>query len=125
LRRRYQPGVRTGVLLSGGVDSALLAGAMAKLMDPDIETFTFNYGSYDGPCNENSQAEEVARHFGTRHHAVDFTPGDLADNLDRMVLGYQEPFTYGLHSYFLKDVVQTGVSSIMSGAGIVDWYPGC
>ena len=124
LRRRYEPGAKTGVLLSGGVDSALLAGALTKLMDVDIETFTFNYGSYDGPFNENSQAEEAARHFGTRHHAIDFRPEDLADNLDRMVLGYQEPFTYGLHSYFLKDVVQTGVSSIMSGAGVGDWYAG-
>src|SRR5262245_48943380 len=124
LQRRYEPGARTGVFLSGGVDSALLAGALTKLMDVDIETFTFNYGSYDGPFNENSRAEEAARHFGTRHQVIDFTPEDLADSIDQMVLGYGEPFTYGLHSYFLKDIVQAGISSIMSGAGVGDWYAG-
>jgi asparagine synthase (glutamine-hydrolysing) len=124
LRRRYQPGSRTGVLLSGGVDSALLAGALVNLLDADIDTFTFNYRGYEGPFNENSLAQEAAKHFGTRHQAIDFAPEDLADNLDQMVLGYEEPFTYGLHSFLLKDVVKTGVSSIISGAGVGDWYAG-
>jgi asparagine synthase (glutamine-hydrolysing) len=124
LQRRYEPGKKTGVLLSGGVDSALLVGALVKLMGADIETYTFHYGSYDGPFNENPLAQAAAKHFGTRHQTIEFTPTDLAENLERMVLGYEEPFTYGLHSFFMKDIAQAGDASIMSGAGVGDWYAG-
>jgi len=124
LRRRYEPGGKTGVFLSGGVDSTLLVGALTKLIGADVESFTFHYSNYEGPFNENPLAQAATKHFGTRHHTIEFTPSDLATNLDRMVLGYEEPFTYGLHTYFLKDVLQTETSSIMSGAGVGDWYAG-
>lgn len=124
LRRRYQPGTKTGVFLSGGVDSALLVGVLTRLLRADVETFTFQYGDYDGEFNETRRAADIARHFGTRHHVVTFTPRDLAEHLDRMVLGYEEPFTYGLHSYFLRDAAQTGTATLLSGAGVGDWYVG-
>jgi asparagine synthase (glutamine-hydrolysing) len=110
-----------GVLLSGGVDSALLVGALTRL-GADVESFTFHYSEYEGPFNENPLAREIAKHFGIRHHVIEFTPADLADNLHRMVLAYEEPFAYGLHTYFLRDVAQTGTSCAMSGAGVGDWY---
>jgi asparagine synthase (glutamine-hydrolysing) len=121
LRRRYEPGMKTGVLLSGGVDSALLVGALTKV-GADVASFTFHYGAYEGQFNENPQAQQAAKHFDTQHHVIEFTPADLADNLHRMVLAYEEPFTYGLHTYFLQDVLQAGTACIMSGAGVGDWY---
>jgi asparagine synthase (glutamine-hydrolysing) len=121
LRRRYESGAKMGVLLSGGVDSALLVGALTRL-GADVESFTFHYSEYEGPFNENPLAREIAKHFGIRHHVIEFTPADLADNLHRMVLAYEEPFAYGLHTYFLRDVAQTGTSCAMSGAGVGDWY---
>jgi asparagine synthase (glutamine-hydrolysing) len=124
LHRRLRPGARTGVLLSGGVDSALLAGMLTRRLDLELDTFTFEYGHYQGVFNEGRLAEATARHFGTRHQAIAFTPRDLAEHLDRMVLAYEEPFTWGLHSYFLRDVAARGVTTLMSGAGVGDWYAG-
>jgi asparagine synthase (glutamine-hydrolysing) len=124
LRRRHRGGDRTGILLSGGVDSALLVGMLTRRLGLDTDTFTFEYGDYRGAFNEGRLAEATARHFGTRHQAIAFTPRDLADHLERMVLAYGEPFTWGLHSYFLRDIAATGVSTLMSGAGVGDWYAG-
>jgi asparagine synthase (glutamine-hydrolysing) len=124
LRRRQEPGARTGVFLSGGVDSAVLVGLLTRRLQLDVDTFTFQYGGYDGVFNENRRAADTARHFGTRHHVIEFTPDDLAEHLDRMVLAYEEPFTWGLHSYFLKAVAQSGISTVLSGAGVGDWYAG-
>jgi len=124
LRRRHRVGTRTGVFLSGGVDSALLVGILTRLLGVDIDTFTFRYSDYEGVFNESRLAEDTAKHFGTRHHTIEFSPYDLADSLDRMVLAYEEPFTFGLHSYLLADVVRSATSTVLSGAGVGDWYAG-
>jgi asparagine synthase (glutamine-hydrolysing) len=122
-RRRYQPDTKTGVLLSGGVDSALLVGILTKVIGADIETLTFHYSGYEGSFNENPAASRIAKHFNTSHHVINVTPTDLADNLERMVLGYEEPFTFGVHSYFLRDVVENRVRLLLSGLGVGDLYP--
>ena len=124
LRRRHQVGTRTGVFLSGGVDSALLVGTLTRLLGVDLDTYTFRYSDYDGPFNESRLAEDTAKHFGTSHHTIEFTPYDLTDSLDRMVLAYEEPFTFGLHSYLLGDVMRSATSTVLSGAGVGDWYAG-
>jgi asparagine synthase (glutamine-hydrolysing) len=123
VRKRYQPAMKTGVLLSGGVDSALLTGILTKSIGADVETFTFHYGDYEGAFNENPNAARIAKHFNAKHHVIEATPADLADSLERMVLGYEEPFTFGVHSYFLRDVVESGVRLLLSGLGVGDLYP--
>jgi asparagine synthase (glutamine-hydrolysing) len=123
VRKRYQPSTKTGVLLSGGVDSSLLVGILTKVVGANIETFTFHYSGYEGAFNENPLASRIAQHFNTNHHVIGVTPTDLADSLEKMVLGYEEPFTYGVHSYFLHDVAENGVRSLISGRGVGEFYP--
>jgi asparagine synthase (glutamine-hydrolysing) len=123
VRKRYQPDLKTGVLLSGGVDSALLTGILAKSIGAGVETFTFEYGDYEGAFNENPHAARIAKHFNANHHVIEATPAALADSLENMVLGYEEPFTFGVHSYFLRDVVESGVRLLLSGLGVGDLYP--
>jgi asparagine synthase (glutamine-hydrolysing) len=118
LRRRYTAEVRTGVLLSGGIDSKLIVAALTKLLSipgDTIDTFTFRYSDYEGKYNELEPARQAARHFGTRHHEITFQPSEVASNLDLMLRFFEEPFTYGLHSFMLGDVTKTGVRVILTG----------
>jgi asparagine synthase (glutamine-hydrolysing) len=121
LRRRYTAEVKTGVLLSGGVDSKLIVAGLTRLLNipgDTLDTFTFRYADYEGKYNELEPARQAARHFGTRHHEITFQPSEVPGNLDLMLRFFEEPFTYGLHSFMLGDVTKTGVRVILTGAGL-------
>lgn len=117
LRRRYRSGTNGAVLLSGGVDSALVLAGVVRLLDERPDCFTFDYGDYDGPFNETEPAARVATHFGVPHHRVSCRPQDLADRARAMVMAYGEPFSFGLHSFALDRIARrsgpllTGIAS--------------
>lgn len=60
--------VPLGVLLSGGVDSSLIA-AMAVRRSPRVKTFTLGLPGHAG-FDESAHARLVARHLGTEHHEL-------------------------------------------------------
>jgi asparagine synthase (glutamine-hydrolysing) len=121
IRRRSLPGRRIGVLLSGGVDSALLIGCLASRISADVEAFTFRYGDYEGKFNEFDMAHETAEHFQVRHQGLDYGPVDVRDNIEDMVRGYGEPFIWGIHTFNLRKVAEAGVGTLFSGAGADSW----
>ena len=80
---------RIGVSLGGGLDSALVAaGARAVAEDREIHTFSAGCGPDD---HELSNAAQLARALGARHHAVVLDPQDLASLLPWMVWHLEEP----------------------------------
>ena len=123
LRRRYGPRGHTGVLLSSGVDSTLLAAAYTKLLGLPVDTFTFRYEQYEGPFNECAAARRRAEYLGTTHHEIRVGPSDIESGLETMVRDYGEPFTYGLHSFKIRDAIDAKMSTLVAGAGVGDLYP--
>lgn len=115
-RRRAASGP-TGVLLSGGVDSALLLACLVRSCGASSETFTFRYGEYDGVFNEGEEARKIAEQFNVPHRVVECFPRDVSDNMSSLVRDYGEPFTYGLHSFLLGHLKRAGVSAVLSGVG--------
>lgn len=112
--RRVVPGA-TGVLLSAGVDSTLLAAIAVRRLDEKVDTFTFRYDGADGDWNEGDDARETARVLGVPHHEILVTPDELARRFEWAVSAFGEPLVYGLHSYALG--AAAGVDSLLSGAG--------
>jgi asparagine synthase (glutamine-hydrolysing) len=121
VRRRVISGRRTGALLSGGVDSALLVGCLATRTEADVEAFTFRYSAYDGRYNEFDIAHQTATHLHIPHHALDYGPADVAENIEQMVRDYGEPFMWGIHTFNLHAVAATGIDTLLTGAGVGDW----
>lgn len=115
LRRRCHRGETAAVLLSGGVDSAVILASLVKLVSASTEAFTFSYSDYDGPYNEAEPARKVAAHFGVRHETIFCRPVDLADALPRLLSRYGEPFVWGIHSFMLHRLAQAGFTTIMTG----------
>ena len=122
LRRRSSGAGRLGVLLSAGVDSKLIVAGLANTLGASFSTFTFHYTDYEGEFNELDEARQTADHFGTDHHELLLRPSDVADNLEWMLRAHGEPFTWGLHSFLLRDVVSAGVDTLLNGAGPDGWY---
>jgi asparagine synthase (glutamine-hydrolysing) len=121
LRRRYAPDIKTGVLLSGGVDSKLIVAGLTRLLGipgDTIDTFTFRYTDYEGKYNELELAKQAAKHFGTRHHEITVRPAEIPSKLELMLRCFEEPFTYGLHTFMASDVAKTDVRVILTGAGL-------
>lgn len=81
--------VPVGVLLSGGVDSSLIAAIAAK-QAPDLRAFTirFEQASYD----ESSHAAQVGHALGLRHEIVPASGADVLDAWHTMDALNDEPF---------------------------------
>jgi asparagine synthase (glutamine-hydrolysing) len=64
--RRLVSDVPLGALLSGGLDSSIVVGLMARLQPEPVRTFTIGWADA-ASFDERPFAAEAARHFGTDH----------------------------------------------------------
>ncbi|XP_044027665.1 asparagine synthetase [glutamine-hydrolyzing] [Siniperca chuatsi] len=74
VRKRLMAHRRIGCLLSGGLDSSLVAATLVKLAKEEKLQYpiqTFSIGSEDSP--DIIAARKVAAHIGSEHHEVNFT----------------------------------------------------
>ncbi|XP_061111460.1 asparagine synthetase [glutamine-hydrolyzing]-like [Conger conger] len=75
VRKRLMAHRRIGCLLSGGLDSSLVAATLVKLGKEDELKYpvqTFSIGTEDSP--DILAARKVAAHIGSEHHEVNFNP---------------------------------------------------
>ena len=77
-----------GLLLSGGIDSAVLAALMAK---QGSALHTFSLGFEGEEKSELPQAAQVAKHFGATHHEIVAAPRELPALLERLVAQRDAP----------------------------------
>jgi asparagine synthase (glutamine-hydrolysing) len=87
VRIHLRSDVPLAVLLSGGLDSSLIAALAADGLD-GLHTFTVGFG--DAAFDELEPAREVARMLGTQHHEVHVRP-DVAADLPEIVRRLEEP----------------------------------
>jgi asparagine synthase (glutamine-hydrolysing) len=89
VRSRLIADVPVGVLLSGGVDSSLVAWAAAQ-HTPHISTFTV--GFEDPARDESGAARATAARLGTEHHETVVTAQDALGVVADLPTVYDEPF---------------------------------
>ena len=80
--------VPVGAFLSGGLDSTLIVSYAAKVLGPELRTFSMGIPYRD--LNELPAAAAVAARYGTRHFAEEVTPSVGAD-LPRLISALDEP----------------------------------
>src|SRR5947208_3740010 len=84
LQRRLEEAVRIrlisdvplGALLSGGVDSSVVVGLMARVSSSPVKTFSIAFGKDD--YNEAKHARAVAKRFAKDHHELMVVPSIAA-----------------------------------------------
>jgi asparagine synthase (glutamine-hydrolysing) len=108
--------VPVGVLLSGGVDSGLLAALAAQETSAPVRTFSI--GFEEGSFDETADARLVAERYGTEHHELVLRP-DAAQLLPALAEAFDEPFadSSALPTYLVSELAARDVKVALSGEG--------
>jgi asparagine synthase (glutamine-hydrolysing) len=124
LRARLRDSVRAhliadvpvGVLLSGGVDSSVLAALAAQESSEAVHTFSI--GFEERSFDELDDARSVAEQYGTRHEELVLRP-DAALLLPALAEAFDEPFadSSALPTYLVSELAARHVKVALSGEG--------
>jgi len=117
INRQLLSDVPVGVLLSGGIDSALVA-AMAKDAGSDLPCYTVGFG-HDHPECEISDAAETARVLDLPYTAVEITPDMLMQALPDIARSVEEPLgtTSIMPMWYLVKKARENVTVVLTGQG--------
>jgi asparagine synthase (glutamine-hydrolysing) len=91
VERQMMSDVPYGAFLSGGVDSAAIAAAMAARSPTPPQTFTIGFPGYGDVIDERAYAAESARALGTDHHDTAMEQDAFTEELARAVRHLEEP----------------------------------
>lgn len=136
--KRMMCDVPFGVLLYGGIDSAIIASIVCRLYNerfsreqnehfwtPKIHSFAIGLkGSRDLDC-----ARLVAEHVGCTHHEFTFEPQEAIDALSDLIYMIESydvlTVRAALLNYFLYRLIKSiGVKMVITGEGAADLF-GC
>ncbi|MBV9535929.1 MAG: asparagine synthase (glutamine-hydrolyzing) [Solirubrobacterales bacterium] len=90
VRARMISDVPLGVMLSGGLDSSLIAALMAEASPHPIETFSVGFVE-DANANELAWARITARRLGANHHELLTSASEHEELLDDAIWHLEEP----------------------------------
>jgi asparagine synthase (glutamine-hydrolysing) len=123
VRMRLVSDVPLGAMLSGGVDSSIIVGLMAKATSRPVKTFTigFDHSEFD----ETHYARKVATSFATEHHELILKP-DVVGTLEKLTPGLEEPFADSsiLPTYYVSRLAREHVTVALSGDGGDELFAG-
>lgn len=91
VERQMMSDVPYGAFLSGGVDSAAIAAAMARRSERPPATFTIGFPGHGTTLDEREYAAESARTIGTDHRDTAMEQADFLAELERCVRSLEEP----------------------------------
>ena len=114
VRLRLISDVPLGAFLSGGVDSSLIVGIMAKLSGRPVKTFSIGFEEKD--FDELGYAKLVSKHFSTDHHEFIVKPNAI-EILPKLVWYYNEPFAdaSAIPTYYVAKMTKDFVKVVLTG----------
>lgn len=116
--------VPIGTFLSGGVDSSIVSLCLSHQSDKKIDTFSvgFDKKSFD----ETDKSRTVAKIINSNHHEFILTENDLAENISKIILNFDEPYadSSALPTYLVANKTKDFVSVALTGDGGDEVYGG-
>ncbi len=115
--------VPIGILLSGGLDSSLVAALAAR----HAPVATFSMGFAGAAFDERPFARKVARHIGSMHQEITITPSEVREQLEETIPVFDDLFDdWGTVSTRLlyKKCRELGVKVVLVGEGADEIFGG-
>lgn len=118
VERQLMGDVDMGILLSGGIDSALIARIASRKLKSPLKAFTVGFDS-GYTENEIDYAAETAKCCGLEHHIVKMEAGDFFDLFSECSRIVEEPLatTSLIPMYYLARLASRYVKVVLTGQG--------
>lgn len=123
VRIRLRSDVPLGVLLSGGIDSTIVAYEAAKQVGDTLETFTVQVD--DPTLNEAEVARQTAQTFGVKNTILPLEISPV-DTLEALVRQYDQPFAdpSAIPSLAIARLARQHVTVALNGDGGDELFAG-
>lgn len=123
VQRRLIADVPFGAFLSGGIDSSIVVGLMAKVSSEPIQTFNVSFD--EDAFSESVYARSIAKRFNTQHHEIRLTPQDFLNDLPNALMAMDHPGGDGINTYVVaKATRKAGITMALSGIGGDELFAG-
>jgi len=118
VRRQLMGDVDIGILLSGGIDSALISHIASKEYNRKLKAFTVGFDSCYS-VNEIEWAKQTAQYIGLEHYTVKIGADDFFDSFAECIRITEEPLadTSIIPMYHLSKLASRHVKVVLSGQG--------
>ena len=105
-----------GAFLSGGIDSSLVTGYMAEILEQPVKTFSIGFKECD--FSELEYAKRVAEINETEHH-TEIVEAESLGLLPLLVRRYGQPFadSSAIPTYYVSRMARKNVKMVLSGDG--------
>lgn len=115
--------VPVGAFLSGGIDSSIIVGLMAKELGASFKTFSI--GFHVDEFNELPHAKQIADQWRTDHHVEMVTP-NAVDIVETLVRHFDEPFAdpSAIPTWYVSQLAARHVKVVLSGDGGDELFAG-
>ena len=116
VEKRMMSDVPFGAFLSGGIDSSIIVGLMAKKHNKKIDTFSVVFK--ENEFSEAKYARQIAKQYQTNHHEIELSVEDFKQMIPTAMSFYDHPSGDGLNTYVVsKKTAESGIKMALSGLG--------
>ncbi|MBU1184040.1 MAG: asparagine synthase (glutamine-hydrolyzing) [Proteobacteria bacterium] len=117
--------VPLGAFLSGGIDSSVIVGLMARNASRPVKTYAIGFA--DMPMyDESAYAREVAAFHRTEHHEIMLSSREIIDTIPTVLASLDEPFgdSSAVPAYVVARETARDVTVALSGDGGDELFAG-
>jgi asparagine synthase (glutamine-hydrolysing) len=125
VQKRMISDVPLGAFLSGGIDSSIIVGLMARNSERPVKTFSIGYK--DMPLfDETKYSREVARFNKTEHYEFKLDYKDILDSFPAVLETLDEPFadSSAVPAYAVSQETKQHVTVALAGDGADELFAG-
>ncbi len=125
VEKRMKDGKVSGILLSGGLDSSVIA-YLAKECQSNLKTFTVGTGRNNS--EDLGRAQDMAHYLGTEHHEYIYGEKEIEQVLPQVIYyleSFEEDCVYGaVANYFAARLATRHTDCVLCGEGADEFLGG-